>query len=352
MNIQKHWWKVLAVFLLLYSILAGLFTPLSAGIMDAKSPQTIVIGKPFTTHITCYNTFLSKETPRIWLKKDSFFVAADKVTVIDDRNLDASFNLAGNFPILDSIFSATIVLDSKTDGTSLLPAAISIVKNDSISEKIAFTKNPANLTGKTANRQFPFRNILEETIRNLYYHVPLWFSMLLILLISAIYSILYLYTKRIEYDIAAVAFANVGILFGLLGITTGMLWANYTWGAPWSGDVKQNASAVAMLIYFAYFILRNSFEEEEKRAQISATFNIFAFSMLIPLLFVIPRMKDSLHPGNGGNPAFSKMDLDSSMRMVFYPAVIAWMLFGVWIASLWRRMAMLKGKKEGLFSEN
>ena len=49
---------------------------------------------------------------------------------------------------------------------------------------------------------------------------------------------------------------------------------------------------------------------------------------------VIPRTMDSLHPGNGGNPAFASEDLDNSLRMVFYPAIIAYTLIGLWMAQL------------------
>jgi heme exporter protein C len=45
-------------------------------------------------------------------------------------------------------------------------------------------------------------------------------------------------------------------------------------------------------------------------------------------------LKDSLHPGNGGNPAFSNTDLDNRMRMLFYPAVIGWTILGFWLVSL------------------
>ena len=57
-----------------------------------------------------------------------------------------------------------------------------------------------------------------------------------------------------------------------------------------------------------------------------AIYNIIAFVMMIVFIGVLPRMTDSLHPGNGGNPAFGNYDLDSNMRMVFYPAVIGWIL--------------------------
>jgi heme exporter protein C len=54
---------------------------------------------------------------------------------------------------------------------------------------------------------------------------------------------------------------------------------------------------------------------------------------MIPLIFIIPRMTSSMHPGSGGNPGFNMYDLDSTMRRVFYPAVAGWILLGVWIAS-------------------
>jgi heme exporter protein C len=85
-------------------------------------------------------------------------------------------------------------------------------------------------------------------------------------------------------------------------------------------------------------VLRNSFTQPETRARISAVYNLFAFSCLIPLLFILPRLTDSLHPGNGGNPGFNSYDLDGRMRLVFYPAVLAFALLGFWLANLYARM--------------
>jgi heme exporter protein C len=77
-------------------------------------------------------------------------------------------------------------------------------------------------------------------------------------------------------------------------------------------------------------------------------YNIFAFAMLFPSIWIIPRLVGSLHPGapgsDSGNPALDKNDMDSSMRMVFYPAVIGWTLLGVWIATLKIRISILSEK--------
>jgi heme exporter protein C len=190
--------------------------------------------------------------------------------------------------------------------------------------------------------------ILNETIRNLYFHVPMWFGMVIILFTSLVYSIRYLGNKgkhNEELDLYAVESANVGILFGILGLTTGMIWAKYTWGDYWSNDPKQNASAVGLLMYLAYSFLRSALNDESQRAKISAVYNIFAFMIFIPLIYILPRLTDSLHPGNGGNPGFNVYDLAKSLRPVFYPAVIGWTLLGWWLVTLRVRLRKVISKK-------
>jgi len=196
----------------------------------------------------------------------------------------------------------------------------------------------------------PRQHILNETIRNLYFHVPMWFTMILLFTGAFIYAIRYLRTGRLEYDINSVVLTKVGIFFSILGMVTGMEWAKYTWGEPWSNDPKQLGTAVCMLIYFAYLILRGGLNDEEKRAKISSVYNIFAFALMIPLIWVLPRMVDSLHPGNGGNPGFNAYDLDARMRTVFYPAVIGWFLLGLWISTLIIRVELIRYRKDNDFS--
>jgi heme exporter protein C len=190
----------------------------------------------------------------------------------------------------------------------------------------------------------PAQPILHETIRNVYFHVPMWFAMIVICLISFIYSIIYLNKSTIKNDIIAAEAAHTGMLFGILGLITGSIWAKYTWGAWWVADMKLNGAAATMLIYLAYFILRGSIEDEQKRARISAVYNIFAFVMLNVFIMILPRLSDSLHPGNGGNPGFSNYDMDNTMRMVFRPAVLGWILIAVWICTLRIRLEKLKQK--------
>ena len=127
----------------------------------------------------------------------------------------------------------------------------------------------------------PHLNVLNETIRNLYFHVPMWFSMIVLFSISVFYSVKYLSSTNETDDLKAVEAINTGIIFSILGLVTGAVWAKFTWGQFWSSDPKQNFAAISTLLYFVYLILRNAIDEEQKRAKISAIYNIFAFPMMI-----------------------------------------------------------------------
>jgi heme exporter protein C len=187
--------------------------------------------------------------------------------------------------------------------------------------------------------------ILNETIRNLYYHVPLWWTMMMLMGISVFYSARYLKNQNKLDEQFAYNAAFVGILFSIPGLLTGSLWAKYTWGTWWTfQDPKLNGVAIGILVYLIYFILRASIIQESARARVSSVFNIFAFVMFMLFIMVFPRLTDSLHPGNGGNPAFGKYDLDSNMRLVFYPAVIGWMCFSGWLLNIVNRMSLIKQK--------
>jgi heme exporter protein C len=196
---------------------------------------------------------------------------------------------------------------------------------------------------------------LQETIRNLFFHVCMWFGMMILFTISVVQAIKYLRSNKLVHDIASREFATVGIVFGLLGYATGAIWMSYTWADPnttftsfgsIAREPKLIGAAIALLVYAAYLVLRDSISDIDKKARISAVYNIFAYAMLFPSIWILPRMLPSLHPGGSeGNPALNFKDASMTMRLVFYPAIIGWTLIGVWIVTLKIRLRIIKEKK-------
>lgn len=109
-------------------------------------------------------------------------------------------------------------------------------------------------------------------------------------------------------------------------------------------EPKLIGAAMALLIYGAYFILRSSIKDMDQRARVSAVYNVFAYTMLFPSIWIIPRLLPSLHPGQEGNPALNFNDIDARMRIVFYPAVLGWTLLGAWIATIKIRIELIREK--------
>jgi heme exporter protein C len=187
----------------------------------------------------------------------------------------------------------------------------------------------------------PRLHILNESIRLNYFHVPMWFTMMFQFAYSVWYSIRYLRSSAFEDDDHAIVATQVGFLFGILGLITGSLWANATWGTFWTTDPKLNNTAIGLMIYAAYFVLRGGLQDETQRARLSAVYNIFAFSIFIPLIYILPRMTDSLHPGSGDNPTFRLFDTAHNMKLVIYTAITAFIMTGWWFKTILFRLRTL-----------
>lgn len=348
-SIKKHWWKALALILLLYTFAFSFLVPLSPTI-KSSNPNSLSIGEN-TVVLTGYNTgFEADENITVTLEYDhKTLVCGTEIKQINANQVSVNFNIPDRLP--SKILHLRMSTSNFSSFSPELIKAFGITENKDTSDLCL-----ANAFNSSANvLDIPNRLQLNETIRNLMFHVPMWFTMMVILFISFFYSIKYLNTFDIKYDIIAREAVNIGLLFAALGLITGSIWAKFTWSEHtdlfttkgwWVNDVKLNGAAITTLIYIAYRILRNSLQEENQRAKISAVYNIFAFVLMIVFLMILPRITDSLHPGNGGNPAFGKYDLDSTLRMVFYPAVLGWILLGVWMLSLKKRIFNLENKLE------
>ncbi|MFZ1703578.1 MAG: cytochrome c biogenesis protein CcsA [Saprospiraceae bacterium] len=342
---KGSWWKLGGVLIFIYVLIGGLTIPIRPGI-NSVQPSNAQSGEKITLEIKGYNTHFDEvEKTQIWLKLDSLHaIRGTQTKVIDANILSVDFDIPKTFPAGETVYALHLILDNEKDGAFVQPNALFVnAQNDSIpfDESLWLTQGMSSFHDY-AGIQFPYRSILNETIRNTFFHVALWFAMFILLLYGLYYSFYYLKTGNYDMDRLASSYTNVAILFGILGIITGSIWAKFTWNTFWTNDIKLNMTAIALLIYFAYLILRGMNYDQDKRARLSAIYNIFAFITLIPLVFIIPRMTDSLHPGNGGNPALGGEDLDHTLRMFFYPSIVALFLIGKWMAELMTRFERIK----------
>ena len=331
---RQLWWKVLATLLLLYVVLVGLRTPLRPAIVQT-SVSRIAPG-PIEVDVWGYGTHFQQVALKAWLVNDSQRVCASSVSAIADDHLRVSFEVPSGF----RASMTDLAVFSNIDGqTTRFGAFYTEGLGSGITEQTC-----VEAEALPAEFAFPNRDILNESIRNLFFHVPMWFTMVVLMSVGVWKSIRVLRTNSLEDDRAASVAVEVGLVFGALGLITGSLWARVTWETWWTSDPKLNGAAAGVLIYLAYLVLRGSVPEAAKRARLAAIYSIFAYSFMLLFFFVLPRLNDSLHPGNGGNPAFGQYDLDNRLRTVFYPACLGWILFGIWMYDLRNRLLRLQNR--------
>ena len=335
--------RAFGVLLLGYVLVMTFTVPLGPGIVDVRVSPGDDKGRQttFALEIEGHNTHFSGSIPLVFLKRGEHFVVIRDLEAVDDRHLAGRVTMNKFVPAL----SWDVFVNSPVDGTMSFANGF-FAQGLTASNK---AKSPDNdevlgrLSQADLGFHFPFQPNIMETIRNLMLHVPMWFTMFLLMGISFAQSIRSLGTSgTAEHDMKALASVKTGMWFGVLGLLTGSLWAKFTWGAWWVDDPQLNGAFVTVMVYAGYLVLRSSVQDEALRTRLSAVYNLFGFCLLVVLLMVLPRFTESLHPGKGGNPAFSSYDLDSALRAVFYPAVLGWMILGTWMYAKTLRLERMR----------
>lgn len=194
--------------------------------------------------------------------------------------------------------------------------------------------------------QFPVIPGLEEKARNIFFHVPTAWTSVVAFLVSTYFGFRYLRTKNMDYDIASVSSAGLGLLFTILATVTGAFWAKFNWGSYWNWDPRQTSIFVLLLIYGAYFALRSALETDEKRASLSAVYSIIAGFTVPFFIFVLPRMMTGLHPGakgdlEGKGPVV-EFKMASNMLVIFLVSLLGFTLLYIWLMHMRVRTGKLE----------
>ncbi|NLB96503.1 MAG: cytochrome c biogenesis protein CcsA [Armatimonadetes bacterium] len=169
-----------------------------------------------------------------------------------------------------------------------------------------------------------------EAARILFFHVPVAWLAVLGFLGATFHAARYLRRRNPAADIRALASAEMGFLFCVLATLSGALFARVQWGAAWNWDPRQTSIVALLLVYAAYFTLRSAVAEPERRAALSAVYAIVATLPMLFLVFILPRVVESLHPAD----TVRSGGMSPDYRIVFFAALGAFTLLYLWIYRL------------------
>lgn len=191
----------------------------------------------------------------------------------------------------------------------------------------------------------PLVPVLAETTRVLYFHIPSAWITVVALGWSMVASIFYLRTRNLAFDDHAGTAAELGTLFAVSAAVTGSLWAKAMWGAYWNWDPRETSIFFLLLLYVAYLAIRGAIEEPEKRARLSAIYSVIAFVAVPFLMFVVPRLYDTLHPDPIINTR-GKVDMDPRIRWTFTGMLVGFTALFYWMLTLRVRVLRLQRRRD------
>lgn len=175
-----------------------------------------------------------------------------------------------------------------------------------------------------------------EVQRLMYVHVPsAWLAMLSFFVVFLM-SVLYLVQRKLRWDLVAASATEIGVVFTALTLALGSLWAKPTWGIWWTWDPRLTTTAILLVIYVGYLIVRSLAEDPEQRARWCAVIGIIAF-VQVPIVYLSVYWWRSLH-----QPASSPRSMAGEFWAVLLLNLAAFTLAFVYLLARRYRLASLE----------
>ena len=183
----------------------------------------------------------------------------------------------------------------------------------------------------------PLEAVMGEVQRIFYFHVSSWWVSMLGLLAAAIAGIAYLVTKDHRWDIWSLSAVEISVVFGLIGIVTGSIWARPAWNTWWTWDPRLTTATIMLLIYTAYLLLRQGIDDPDRRARFGAVYVILGF-ISVPITFFSIRLYRTIHPvviGANNAGAQGEFDMTFTMVQVFLFSLLTFTV--LFLTLIWNR---------------
>lgn len=172
-----------------------------------------------------------------------------------------------------------------------------------------------------------------------YFHVPFAEASFLVFTIAAFFAIRFLMTREKANDTRTRVAMEVALVFVVLTMITGDLWTRASWGVWWEWEPRLTTYFIMTLLMIAYFVLRSSIEDEERRAVYSSVFCIIAW-IDVPISFFITRFIPSDHP------VVFKSGIDSSILIPFIIAQLGMLAIGFAIYAMRMHEELMRERLE------
>lgn len=184
----------------------------------------------------------------------------------------------------------------------------------------------------------PTEAVMGNVQRVFYFHVSTGWVGMIGFLLAVFSGIMYLAKGDMKWDVIGMAGIEVGLVFSLVNIVTGSIWARPIWNTWWTWDPRLVTATIMELVYVAYLMLRQGIEDPERRARFGAIYAIIGF-VSVPLSFLSIRIWRTIHPvvvGSGDAGAQGTFDMTSDMRIAFFFSLFTFTVFGVTL--IWHRI--------------
>jgi heme exporter protein C len=186
----------------------------------------------------------------------------------------------------------------------------------------------------------PTELVMGDVQRVFYFHVGTAWTALMGFILAAVFSVTYLVSKNLKWDRLQVAAIEVSLVFFLITIALGSIWARPIWNTWWTWDPRLTTAAITELIYIAYFMLRQGLDDPERRARFGAVYALIG-GLSAPITFFAIRLFRTIHPVviGGNNPeAEGGFAMTADMRVAFFFALITFTL--IFIDLFWNRIRL------------
>jgi len=190
----------------------------------------------------------------------------------------------------------------------------------------------------------PAQGFIGESSRIVFFHVPCASTATLAFLVAAVYSALYLARRDPRSDDVASAAVRLGLLFAVLTLVTGSIFSRTMSRAYSNWDPRQSSYLLLVFLYGAYLFLRAAVDDPERRARLSAAYALFAAILMPFLVFIAPRITQSLHPQTVINKE-GKILMDTPTRVVFFAGLVGFGALFFWMLSLTSRSMRLSRQR-------